>query len=115
MPLPNAENAYVPLSKITRYLLSETHSVGRAKARFFRALGFNERHPELLQEALLEVARESLVRGILETPYGSKYVWMVSCGHQKGNWCGFERYGLWKRVKISRGWLPPILERRNER
>jgi hypothetical protein len=44
MPLPNAENAYVPLSKITRYLLSETHSVGRAKARFFRALGFNERH-----------------------------------------------------------------------
>ncbi|WP_416223734.1 DUF6883 domain-containing protein [Thermoflexus sp.] len=43
MPLPNAGNAYVPLSKITRYLLSETHSVGRAKARFFRALGFNER------------------------------------------------------------------------
>ena len=74
MPLPNAENACVPLSKITRYLLSETHSVGRAKARFFRALGFNERHPELLQEALLEVAREGLVRGILETPYGSKYV-----------------------------------------
>ncbi|WP_366972958.1 hypothetical protein [Thermoflexus sp.] len=37
--------------------MSETHSVGRAKARFFRALGFNERHPELLQEALLEVAR----------------------------------------------------------
>jgi len=74
MPLPNAENAYFPLSKITRYLLSETHSVGRAKARFFRALGFNERHPELLQEALLEVAREGLVRGILETPYVSKYV-----------------------------------------
>lgn len=41
--LPNAEDACVPLSKINKHLPLETHGVGRAKAKFFRAIGFEAR------------------------------------------------------------------------
>ena len=40
MKLPRSLEAIVPERKLTGYLLSETHPVGRAKAKFFRALGF---------------------------------------------------------------------------
>ncbi len=33
MKLPNSENAYVPESKLSDYLLSEKHAVGKAKAK----------------------------------------------------------------------------------
>jgi hypothetical protein len=36
MKLPTRENAFVPPSKLKDYLLSETHVVGRSKAKFFR-------------------------------------------------------------------------------
>ena len=42
MQLPNRLQAYIPSEKLSAYLLSETHAVGKAKATFFRALGFNE-------------------------------------------------------------------------
>ena len=42
MKLPNRENAYIPPRKLTEYLLSETHSIGKSKAKFFRAIGFDE-------------------------------------------------------------------------
>lgn len=45
--LPNAEDAYIPWEKLTDYLLSETHAVGKAKARFFRAHGYNENNLHL--------------------------------------------------------------------
>jgi len=34
MELPNKEKAYIPLAKLKDYLLSETHSVGKSKAKF---------------------------------------------------------------------------------
>ncbi|MGH7599609.1 MAG: DUF6883 domain-containing protein [bacterium] len=42
MKLPNREKAYIPPSKLRDYLLSETHVVGRGKAKFFRMFGFKE-------------------------------------------------------------------------
>jgi hypothetical protein len=46
--LPNADSAIIDPAKLRDYLLSESHPVGRFKARFFRALGFSpERWPEL--------------------------------------------------------------------
>jgi hypothetical protein len=42
MELPNKANAQVPFEKIVDYLLSETHSVGRSKAKYFRSYGFDE-------------------------------------------------------------------------
>jgi hypothetical protein len=57
MQLPNASAAYVPLRKLTAYLLSDTHPVGKEKALFFQRIDFQKDQPEKLQEALLEVAR----------------------------------------------------------
>jgi hypothetical protein len=42
MKLPHADRAEVDPGKLGRYLLSETHPVGKAKARFFREAGFDE-------------------------------------------------------------------------
>jgi hypothetical protein len=74
MPIPNGSQAYVPSRKLTGYLLSESHAVGKAKARFFRLLGFDETNVPALEEALLRIAQgpESVER--ITTQHGTKYV-----------------------------------------
>jgi len=37
--MPNYEKAYVPKHKLSNYLLSGTHAVGKAKARYSRSPG----------------------------------------------------------------------------
>ena len=74
MKLTNRENAYIPPGKITAYLLSETHSVGKSKAKLLRSNGFHEGNTALLEKALLTIARsEDIVDSIL-SPHGVKYV-----------------------------------------
>ncbi len=74
MKLPNAERAYIPLPKLTDYLLSETHAIGRAKAAFFYKIGFTRERAEDLRVALLGLARTGDVTDVVETLYGMKYV-----------------------------------------
>ena len=74
MRLPNGDKAYIPLRKLTDYLLSEAHSVGRTKARFFRSLGFDETAIEQLKQALLKIALTGQVKEKRLSPYGVKYV-----------------------------------------
>lgn len=74
MKLPNGANAVVPAAKLTEYLLSVTHPVGRAKARFFRMFGYSEENAALLQEGLLLIAERNEVKEIKEAPFGAKYV-----------------------------------------
>lgn len=74
MRLPRSLEAIVPERKLTGYLLSETHPVGRAKAKFFRALGFNERNLVRLKDALLAVAVSNDVTEAVVTPFGTKYL-----------------------------------------
>jgi hypothetical protein len=75
MPLPNADQAIVPAEKLTNYLLSETHPVGKLKARFFRSLGYDERNVDLLREQLREIARSGVVSKKFDpSPYGTKYI-----------------------------------------
>jgi hypothetical protein len=74
MKLTNRESAFIPPAKLTEYLLSETHSVGSAKAKFFRAFGFNESNTEILEQRLLSIARGEDVTQIIGTPRGIKYV-----------------------------------------
>ena len=57
MNLPNRQNAFIRPEKLTEYLLSESHSSGQAKARYFRAIGFNETNVELLREGLIKIAQ----------------------------------------------------------
>ena len=73
MELPNRTQAFIQSTKLTRYLLSETHSVGRSKARFFRNLGFNEDTVSLLEQELLAIARSQEVTEV-STVHGMKYV-----------------------------------------
>lgn len=74
MELPNRESAYVPRNKLEGYVLSETHTVGRFKARFLRALGFDETRVGALEQGLLTIARSEDVTDVISSPYGTKYV-----------------------------------------
>ena len=73
MKLPNSDNAYVPKDKLLKYLLSETHPVGKSKAKFFRKLGFDETNVDKLEQILLSIARTNEVENIKEMPYGVNY------------------------------------------
>ena len=72
--LPEGERAVVPPAKLTGSLLSETHPVGRAKARYFRAAGFDERNVTDLAAGLLAIARTAMVGEEVASPHGVKYV-----------------------------------------
>ncbi len=95
--LPNPEQAIVPPEKVRDYLLSPDHVVGRAKARFFTALGFHQAEWPVLQAALLTHAtagdaeqvpsaygRKFEVRGMLTGPSGREAavvtVWIILAG-----------------------------------
>lgn len=72
--LPHANQAVVPPRKLTGYLLSESHPVGRSKARFFRAAGFNAANAAELGRGLLAIAARAPVVTQSVSPYGVKYV-----------------------------------------
>lgn len=74
MSLPNFEKAFIPEQKISAYLLSETHAVGKAKASYFKSIGYTEKHADQLTEALLMIAKFEKVRQQIVSPYGTKYL-----------------------------------------
>ena len=74
MKLPNREHAYVPIAKLTAYLLSETHTVGRSKAHFLRNLGFDQTSAATLERALFSIAQNEKVKDIIPSIHGTKYV-----------------------------------------
>ncbi|MBI3354030.1 MAG: hypothetical protein HY034_03975 [Nitrospirae bacterium] len=74
MKLENREYAYIPLAKLLDYLLSETHPVGKSKAKYLRSLGFNEINVNLLKEGLLAIARSEDVKEAISSSHGVKYV-----------------------------------------
>ena len=72
--IPNLEKAVIERSKLSDYLLSEVHPVGRYKAVFFRALGFESEHWLLLREILLRATLENLAELGQPSPFGQKYL-----------------------------------------
>jgi hypothetical protein len=74
MNLPNANEANVPESKISGYLLAVDHPTGRGKALFFRALGFRSDQPSDLRNALLQHAAIHAVSSVQQTSFGAKYL-----------------------------------------
>ena len=74
MKLPNRENAYIPPRKLTEYLLSETHSIGKSKAKFFRAIGFHDENANLLEQGLIAIAQVADVQDVVTSPHGTKYI-----------------------------------------
>jgi len=74
MQLPKKAKAYIPPGKLMNYLLSETHAVGKSKAKFFSALGFDETNVTQLEEGLLAIARTEGVGDFITSPHGAKYI-----------------------------------------
>lgn len=72
--LPNKARVVISDSKVSNYLLSETHAIGKSKARFFRSFGFNEANIEQFKQALSDLAQNESVTDTLESLYGVKYV-----------------------------------------
>ena len=74
MELPNKSRAQVPLEKVTDYLLSETHAVGKSKAKYFRSYGFDDRNASDLVDGLLAIAQNAQVESSERSRFGVKYV-----------------------------------------
>lgn len=74
MQLPHAHRASVDPAKLSDYLLSKTHPVGRHKARVFEAMGYSAQRPGELETALHRVAREGAVSERRPSPYGELYI-----------------------------------------
>lgn len=74
MTLPNGKHAIVEARKLSEYLLSTTHAVGRTKAKYFLDLGYREDSIDRLKEDLLKIALASKVTEKVLTPFGMKYV-----------------------------------------
>jgi len=72
--LPNSHEAYIPYPKLVDYLLSEVHSVGRIKARFFRSVGFDETNVQVLEQNLLAICRSEPVVKLVKSQHGAKYI-----------------------------------------
>ena len=72
--MPNRKGAFIQSEKLTGYLLSETHSVGKSKAKFFRELGFDEENVAILEKDLLKIALFQEVTETVTTQHGIKYV-----------------------------------------
>lgn len=96
MRLPNADLAEIDPQKLQGYLLSQTHPVGRFKARFFAALGYSAerwfefeadlRRQHLTQDATagqsISEGQFFTIRAILKGPNGQSAVvlsvWFVA-------------------------------------
>ncbi len=74
MKLPNANKAWIDWRKMTDYLLSEDHPIGKFKAKFFSELGFSAAVPEQLEAQLLAIAQNEPVAQIVPSPFGVKYI-----------------------------------------
>lgn len=75
MKVPNADRAFVELSKLRDYALNPTHRVGGHKARLFAILlGITINDAEAVQEILLKaIQTKDATLGELDE-YGQRYV-----------------------------------------
>lgn len=72
--LPLAEQAIVSPDKVLYYLLSETHPIGKHKARVFTQYGFSRENWEVLAATLRQHALDNPLVQTDSTPYGTRYV-----------------------------------------
>lgn len=73
MHLPNVEQAVIEEAKVRDYLMSSVHVVGRYKATWFRALGYEASDWQRLRRDLLTIAAASDARRREASLYGQKY------------------------------------------
>ncbi|MCG3180707.1 MAG: hypothetical protein BIFFINMI_03070 [Phycisphaerae bacterium] len=74
MNLPGLVKAVVTRDKIADYLLSDTHPVGRHKARWFLGFGFSPSRWERLAEAMKRHAAANAVTKVEDSRFGTRYI-----------------------------------------
>ena len=73
MTLPNAERAIIDPLKLHGYLLSQSHPLGRFKAKFFRKLGYSSERWHALEKDLRNQHLPEPARLVTSTQHGAKY------------------------------------------
>ena len=73
MKLPRAEKVQIDARKVRGYLLSQTHPVGRFKARVFAAVGFDDTKTDAFIAELRRIAVAGEVAEVEDTEFGRKY------------------------------------------
>ncbi len=73
MQIPLAEQAFIPVEKLTDYLLNVDHADGGPKARVFAHAGFRAEAPEEFELALREQHLTRDARLGKPSPFGTKY------------------------------------------
>ena len=85
MKLPNAENAFIDVRKLRDYSLSDSHPVGKHKARVFRsALGLTDADWDRLRVMILEAAVASEAELGRTDEYGTRYQLDFSASTNEG-------------------------------
>lgn len=74
MGLHNSNKVIIPREKLIDYILSEIHSTGKFKAKYFRNIGFNETNIHLFEKALRQIAKSEEVKDEIISEYGTKYI-----------------------------------------
>ncbi len=74
MRFPPETEFEIPERKLSAYLFSESHSVGKWKAGFFSAIGFDLQNASEFVVILKKVAQENDFVRLIENPHGTKYV-----------------------------------------
>ena len=73
MKLPRADRVRIDMRKVSDYLLSPMHPVGRFKARVFRALGFEQATISAFVAEVRRIAAEGEVAEVEDFEFGRKY------------------------------------------
>jgi hypothetical protein len=72
--IPNFERAVIEAHKLTDYLLSQEHPLGRSKANFFQRLGFTRDQPNVLEAGLRRLLSTPNEVAMEDTGFGMKYI-----------------------------------------
>lgn len=73
MKLPTSDRVVIDERKVRDYLLSQSHPVGRFKARYFAALGFDQDQADAFILEVRRIAAEGEVLETQDTAFGRKY------------------------------------------
>ena len=71
--LPHHDGVQIDIRKVTDYLLSPVHPVGRFKARVFKAVGFDVASAEAFVAEVRRIASEGDVSEVEDFEFGRKY------------------------------------------
>lgn len=74
MKLPYRKDVFISRNKLTKYILSEKHAIGRFKAKFFRNLGFDETNVDFFEDSLRSLVEFEDIKEKLFSAYGTKYI-----------------------------------------